>query len=179
MHLGGNKLLTVKHVLHDAPFLVVDGRPTAYEVRSSGGDVNSMVDDWSIIQLNDVTLTSPSILSYPRNNQPSEGEDVWIIGFPSPSDESPTFNEAMEIEKTIIRAQVRSLPSSWPTSPDLLYFVGPREEVYTGASGGAVMGYDPCSGRLEFLGIYRGTAIRGFLLWQTTRHVARQPPAGL
>ncbi len=171
VHLGNNRLLTCKHLL-TGPVVEIDGVLTGYTIIASGQD-ETFKDDWVVIRVLNVSIQSPSILDvWEPHHRLKDGQRVWIIGFWAEGRTDVTPAEARQLRKTIVKARVKHPPTS--LSKNLIYLVAPARDTYQGLSGAPVMVWDPETERMNFLGIYTGTAEYSFFLWSDVRHVVRE-----
>ena len=171
VHLGNNRLLTCKHLL-TGPVVEIDGVLTGYTIIASGED-ETFQDDWVVIRVLNVSIQSPSILDdWEPHHRLKDGQSAWIIGFWADGRTDFTPAEVRQLKRTVVKAKVKYPPTS--RSKNLIYLVAPDRDTYKGLSGAAVMVWDPESERLNFLGIYTGTAEYSFFLWSDVRHVVRE-----
>ena len=171
VHLGGNRLLTNRHVLTAPQIYVHDtgGREWArsrYSVLAQGADDNGFQDDWALIELRDVSLdeTKP-VPELAAGAVLEPGTDIFLIGFPAEGE--LTWDQLLGTPKRIITARVTALPpfTNAPRRPPI-YLDSTRRKVYSGLSGGPALYQDPQDGRLKLVGIYKGGAAVWFLGFQ-------------
>ncbi|MHC4429712.1 MAG: S1 family peptidase [Planctomycetota bacterium] len=168
VHLGGDRLLTNRHVL-TAPRIYVhdtggrDWAQSRYEVLAQGSGGDGFQDDWALIDLLDLSLGgTETALGLAPEPALEPGTDVYLIGFPAEG--QLTWDELLGTPKTIIKARVATLPpfTGTPSRPPI-YLDAPRREIYSGLSGGPAVFHDPQDGRLKLAGIYKGGAAVWFL----------------
>ena len=84
VHIGGNRILTCRHVIQDGNSVRVDGRFAIFEILAAGpwnGDGDS-VDDWAIIQLLGIEIDGPSVMALWHGEQdPGHAEVLFKTYF--------------------------------------------------------------------------------------------------
>ena len=177
VQLGEDRLFTCRHLLTQ-PVVEINGERSGYRVVAEPPRGEAYVDDWAVIELDDVALPSAAAFSEPEPRpRVKAGQDIYLIGYRVTGDLKR--DEVLGLPRTVVKGRVTTLPF-YLVGPrrELIYVEAPQEDTYSGLSGGAAVCYDPQEDRLKIVGIYQGTIEYTFLgrrWWK--RHVVRRYPA--
>lgn len=168
--LGGNTLITCRHCLPDYVLsedfrrektVTIGGKvfkdlPT-FPAKLNGEDVTLRLvwagateapeDDVAIVEVVGTSLGHTN-LNLRVGRKVNEGEVIYLIGFWHASSEQKVYE---------IEGRVTTPPFPWLSVPgEIICVEAPREEVYTGISGGVAVVWDHEAQEFVAVGIYRG-----------------------
>lgn len=161
VHIGGNRILTCRHVIQDGNSVRVDGRFAIFEILAAGpwdGEGDS-VDDWAIIQLLAIEIDGPSVMALWRGDQDPGHADVLFKTYFY----SGPMTDAEAYATPITWMQGRLVPAPDEDNTRALLYTEISDPAPEGGSGGPMFSFDPVTNDVALRGIYVRAARVHFL----------------
>ena len=174
VNIGGNRLLTARHILPDYAFSItagpdeevgsgiprlpemlpawVDGALVDYRVLDAG-EAGDIAQDWALIEVERIDLPMPDDLTveFDFECEVKPGEQLLLIGFPGTT------------EPIILPAVAVDPPSALRAPRSVLSVQTVRDRALRGMSGGPALLWHPEERHAVVVGILYGTAETSFL----------------